>query len=94
MIFSGIGTKRRCTSVIIPSVPSEPTNRPVRLYPADVFLVLPPVLIVSPFGSTTVNPKTIVFIVPYLTAIVPEAEVAAIPASVASAPGSIGKKTP
>ena len=79
---------------MIPSVPSEPTNKLVRLYPAEVFLVLPPVLIISPLGRTTVKPRTIVFMVPYLTAMVPEADVAAIPANVASAPGSIGKKTP
>ena len=35
-----------------------------------------------------------VLIVPYFTAIVPEAEVDAIPPNAASAPGSIGKNTP
>ena len=50
--------------------------------------------IISPLGKTTVKPEITVFIVPYLTAMVPEAEVAAIPPSAALAPGSIGKKTP
>lgn len=35
---SGTGASFSVTSVIIPSVPSEPANRPVRLYPAEVFL--------------------------------------------------------
>ena len=51
-------------------------------------------IIISQFGNTTVNPVTTVRIVPYLTAMVPEAEHAAMPPSAASAPGSIGKKTP
>ena len=62
----------------MPNVPSEPINRFVKLYPADVFLVLLPVLIISPLGKTTVRPEITVFIVPYFTAIVPEAEVEAI----------------
>ena len=78
----------------IPSVPSEPTNKLVKLYPADVFFALVPVLIISPFASTTVRPRTAVLMVPYLTAIVPDAEQAAIPPNEAFAPGSIGKKTP
>ena len=60
-----------------------------KLYPAEVFLVLAPVLIMSPFGKTTVKPEITVLIVPYFTAIVPEAEVDAIPPSAASAPGSV-----
>ena len=51
-------------------------------------------LIISPLGKTTVRPVITVFIVPYLTAIVPEADVEAIPPIAALAPGSIGKKTP
>lgn len=35
---SGIPYSLRVTFVIIPKVPSEPTNRFVKLYPADVFL--------------------------------------------------------
>ena len=78
----------------MPSVPSEPINKFVKLYPAAVFLVLVPVFIISPDANIIVNPETIVFIVPYFTAIVPEAEVAVIPPIEASAPGSIGKKRP
>ena len=40
------------------------------------------------------SPLITVFIVPYFTAIVPEADVEAIPPIAALAPGSIGKKTP
>ena len=49
---------------------------------------------ISPEANITVRPVITVFIVPYFTAIVPEAEVAAIPPIDASAPGSIGKKIP
>ena len=54
-----MGDNLNCTSVIIPSVPSEPINKFVRLYPAEVFFVLAPVLIISPFGRTTVRPETV-----------------------------------
>ena len=93
-MLSGIGDNLSWTSVIIPSVPSDPINKFVKLYPAEVFLALPPVLIISPFGNTTVNPVITDFIVPYLTAIVPDADVEAMPPKDAFAPGSIGKKTP
>ena len=53
-----------------------------------------PVFIISPLGKTTVKPVITVFIVPYFTAIVPEADVDAIPPIAALAPGSIGKNTP
>ena len=79
---------------MIPKVPSEPINKLVKLYPAEVFFVRVPVLIISPFGNTTLRPITTVRIVPYLTAIVPEADVAAMPPIEASAPGSIGKNSP
>ena len=94
IILSGIGFNFNCISVITPKVPSEPINNPVKLYPAEVFLALPPVLIICPSGKTIVNPKTFVLIVPYLTAIVPEAEVEHMPPIDASAPGSMGKNTP
>ena len=80
--------------MIIPRVPSEPINKFVKLYPAEVFFVLAPVLMISPLGRTTVRPEITVLIVPYFTAIVPDADVAAIPPRAASAPGSIGKNTP
>ena len=54
---------------MIPSVPSEPTKRLVKLYPAEVFFALVPVFIISPFAKTTVRPRTVVLIVPYLTAV-------------------------
>ena len=54
-MLSGIGDNLNCISVIIPSVPSEPINRFVKLYPAEVFFVLLPVFIISPLGRTTVN---------------------------------------
>ena len=57
-------------------------------------MVLPPVFIMSPFVKTTVRPVITVFIVPYLTAMVPDADVDAMPPIAAFAPGSIGKKTP
>ena len=78
----------------MPRVPSDPINKFVKLYPAEVFFVLPPVVMISPFGKTTVKPEITDFMVPYFTAIVPDAEVAAIPPKAAFAPGSIGKKTP
>ena len=62
-------------AVIRANVPSEPTKRLVKLYPAEVFFALVPVFIISPFAKTTVKPDTTVLIVPYLTAIVPDAEV-------------------
>ena len=79
---------------MIPSVPSEPTKRLVKLYPAEVFFALVPVFIISPLAKTTVRPRTVVHIVPYHTAIVPDAEQAVIPPKDALAPGSIGKNTP
>ena len=75
-------------------MPSDPINKFVKLYPAEVFLVLLPVFIMSPLGNTTVNPVITVFMVPYFTAMVPEADVEAMPPIAAFAPGSIGKKTP
>jgi hypothetical protein len=43
---------------------------------------------------TMVNDRTFSRMVPYRTALVPEARVAAMPPKLASAPGSIGKKSP
>ena len=48
----------------------------------------PAVYMTSPFGNTTSRFTTFSFIVPYRTAFVPEAPVAAIPHSDACAPGS------
>ena len=93
-IASGTGWRRSVISVITPSVPSEPTRRPVRSYPADDFLARPPVRTTSPLASTATSETTLSRIVPYRTVVVPDAHVAAIPPSVASAPGSTGKKSP
>ena len=79
---------------MIPSVPSEPTNNRVKSYPAADLRALLDVRIIRPSARTTVSPKTFSRIVPYRTAFVPEALVAAIPPSEASAPGSIGKNNP
>ena len=43
---------------MIPSVPSEPINKLVRLYPAEDFFDRVPVLIISPLAKTTVKPET------------------------------------
>ncbi len=93
-IVSGMPNSFRVTSTITPSVPSEPMNNRVRSYPADDLRARPPVEISEPSGSTTFIDSTRSRIVPYLTALVPEARVAAIPPIVASAPGSVGKNSP
>ena len=93
-IFSGIPKMRRVSSVMIPKVPSEPTINLVRSYPADNFLVGRPVLMIVPSDKTTVIAKTFSRIDPYLTVVVPEAPVDAIPPNVASAPGSTEKNKP
>ena len=49
---------------------------------------------IRPSAVTTVSASTFSRIVPYRTAFVPEARVAAMPPIDASAPGSIGKKRP
>jgi hypothetical protein len=51
-------------------------------------------LITLPSGRTAVRLITFSLIVPYFTALVPDALVAAIPPIEASAPGSTGKKSP
>ena len=84
----------KVSSVINPKVPSDPIISFVKSYPAADFFDLPPVLIIFPFANTTSKPKTFSRIVPYLTAVVPEALVAAIPPSEAFAPGSTGKNKP
>jgi hypothetical protein len=52
------------------------------------------VRIARPSAVTTVKPSTASRIVPYRTAVVPEARVAAMPPMVASAPGSSGNIRP
>ena len=64
----------------------------VRLCKIEIcYLVLrpsPAVLMIVPSDRTTSKLRTFSLIVPYLTALVPEALVAAIPHKLASAPGS------
>ena len=93
-IASGRPYSRSVTSVMTPSVPSEPTNSRVKSYPDDDFRARPPVWITRPSASTTVRPSTTSRMVPYRTAVVPDARVAAMPPIVASAPGSTEKWTP
>ena len=50
--------------------------------------LIPPVCNMLPAGNTTCRLSMLSFIVPYFTAFVPEALVAAIPHREASAPGS------
>ena len=76
------------------SVPSDPTSRRVRSYPAESFRVGLPVRITVPSASTAVSAMTLSRIEPYRTVVVPEAPVAAIPPRVASAPGSTEKNSP
>lgn len=67
-------------------MPSDPTNRPLRLYPADDFRGLRRVLMIVPSASTTVRLITQSFIVPYLTAFVPEQFVPIMPPIFADGP--------
>ena len=62
---------------------------PPSLPPYFALPVSPPVYNTSPVASTTCRFNTFSLIVPYLTALVPEALVAAIPHNEASAPGSV-----
>mmetsp|Transcript_9743 Transcript_9743/g.22986 ORF Transcript_9743/g.22986 Transcript_9743/m.22986 type:complete len:303 (+) Transcript_9743:650-1558(+) len=91
---SGWPCSRRATSVITPSVPSDPMKRLVMSYPALLFRARVPVSSTEPSAITTVNPITLSRIVPYRTALVPDAAVAVIPPRVASAPGSTVKVSP
>ena len=92
--FSGKWASLRVTSVITPNVPSLPQNNLVKSYPVELFRARDLVLRTWPPGSTTVRLRTQSFIVPYLTALVPEAEVAIIPPMCAFGPGSTGRKRP
>ena len=68
--------------------PSLPPSLPLPL-PYLALPVSPEVYRTSPDASTTCKLITFSLIVPYLTALVPEALVAAIPHNEASAPGSV-----
>jgi len=73
-------------SVTMPRVPSDPTKSPLRLYPAELFRGLRLVLMTVPSASTMVKLMTQSFIVPYLTALVPEQFVPTIPPILAFGP--------
>lgn len=62
-----------------PSVPSEPTIRPVRSYPATPFAVGVPVRMTLPSASTISSARTNFFVTPYLTQHRPPAFVATLP---------------
>ena len=54
----GLGSNRNTALVMMPSVPSLPTNRRVRSYPVAFFNVFAPVRITSPLASTTSRLRT------------------------------------
>lgn len=91
---SGITVSLRVASVTKPRVPSEPTKRPLRLYPADDLRGLRRVLITVPSARTTVKLITQSFMVPYFTAFVPEQFVPIIPPILALGPGSCQLELP
>lgn len=80
-------------SVTKPKVPSDPTKRPFRLYPAEDFLGRRRVLTILPSESTTVKLMTQSFIVPYLTALVPEQFVPIMPPIFALGPASLDQSS-
>jgi hypothetical protein len=49
---------RTITSVMMPSVPSDPMNKCVKLFPAAFLAVLLPVRNTRPSANTAVKPKT------------------------------------
>lgn len=67
-------------------MPSDPTNKPLRLYPAEDFLGLRRVLMTVPSASTTVRLITQSFMVPYRTAFVPLQFVPIMPPILADGP--------
>src|SRR6185312_2313076 len=63
---SGLRVNRTVTSVAMPSVPSEPTNTPIRSYPGGSSDLPPPSATTSPSGVTTVSAVTWWDVKPYL----------------------------
>jgi hypothetical protein len=61
---SGTPCSFSVSSVMIPSVPSEPTISRVRSYPAELFRARAPVTSTSPDGITAFSASTLSFIVP------------------------------
>mmetsp|Transcript_68634 Transcript_68634/g.138018 ORF Transcript_68634/g.138018 Transcript_68634/m.138018 type:complete len:224 (+) Transcript_68634:421-1092(+) len=90
----GRGCNFTWISVMTPSVPSDPTSRRVKSYPAEDLRARVPVRNTSPAAVTAVHPSTVSLMVPYRTAAVPEAPHAAMPPMLASAPGSTMKLSP
>ena len=54
----GSGISFTVSFVRIPSVPSLPTSRSIRLYPLEVFTFFPPKVRISPLDKTTSIPST------------------------------------
>lgn len=68
-VASGCACSRTVALVIIPRIPSEPTNKLVKLRPADDFfgrLSLPPVCKMLPSAKITSRFRQFSLIVPYL----------------------------
>ncbi len=63
-IASGMPDNLSVSSVMTPSVPSEPTISLVRSYPAADFFARRAVVISSPSGITTFSASTLSFMVP------------------------------
>ena len=57
-VARGLGLILRMISVMMPKVPSDPTNRRVRSKPDTLFMARLPVFIRRPSPSTTVRPST------------------------------------
>ena len=87
---SGAGSRPRRTAEITPSVPSEPTIRLLRSYPATSLRAQPPSATSSPGASATSSPATHAPVTPYFSACAPPAFVATLPpiCDCSDAPGS------
>ncbi len=94
LVSCGMTASFKVISVTMPSVPSEPTKRPVKLYPAEDLRGRRRVLMTVPSARTTVRLITQSFMVPYLTAFVPLQFVPTIPPILALGPGSTGRNRP
>src|ERR1017187_6279590 len=75
---SGLLTMRSVTLVATPSVPSEPTNTPVRSYPG-ASSVAEPSCTSSPLGKTTSSPSVCVTVNPYFRQCAPPEFSATLP---------------
>ena len=97
MVFTacGSGSNRTITSVQMPSVPSDPTKRPSKSYPAWS-ANRPPNWTISPLGRTTVAPSTWFLVAPYFRQCGPPAFSATFPPMVQACwlAGSGAKKNP